>query len=104
LQLVAVLALIALFTHNHLFWIAALLLALIEFPDFSTPIRSMASSLRKIAGLAGKQAEPAPSEAAPAALEAHPTPTRPHPVHIAPQLTQVEEPGASDEDLSERRG
>jgi hypothetical protein len=39
LQLVAVLSLIALFTHNHLFWIAALLLALIEFPDFSTPVR-----------------------------------------------------------------
>ncbi|OHV74171.1 hypothetical protein, partial [Ensifer sp. LCM 4579] len=49
LQLVAVLSLIALFTHNHLFWIAALLLALIEFPDFSTPVSSMAESLRKIA-------------------------------------------------------
>lgn len=47
LQLVAVLSLIALFTHNHLFWIAALLLALIEFPDFSSPITSMADSLRK---------------------------------------------------------
>lgn len=50
LEFVAVLALIALFTHNHLFWIAALLLAFVDLPDFSTPISSMARSLDKIAG------------------------------------------------------
>ncbi len=44
-QVVAVLGLLALFTHIHLFWIAALLLALVELPDFSTPVRSMAQSL-----------------------------------------------------------
>lgn len=104
LQLVAVLALIALFTHNHLFWIAALLLALIEFPDFSSPISSMASSLRKIAGVADKQSEPAPTEAEPAPTEAHPTPTKPHPVQTEPQLTSVELPSAADKNLSERRG
>ena len=49
LEIVAVLALIALFTHEHLFWIAALLLALIPLPDFSTPIASMAQSLEKLA-------------------------------------------------------
>lgn len=49
MEIVAVLALIALFTHNHLFWIAALLLAFVELPDFSTPISSMARSLEKIA-------------------------------------------------------
>ena len=49
LEIVAVLALIALFTHQHLFWIAALLLALIPLPDFSTPIASMARSLEKLA-------------------------------------------------------
>jgi hypothetical protein len=49
LEIVAVLALIALFTHEHLFWIAALLLALIPLPDFSTPIASMARSLEKLA-------------------------------------------------------
>ena len=48
-EIVAVLALLALFTHNHLFWIAALLLALIQLPDFSTPIASMARSLDKLA-------------------------------------------------------
>jgi hypothetical protein len=50
MEIVAVLALIALFTHIHLFWIAALLLAFIEVPDFRTPIASMARSLEKLAG------------------------------------------------------
>jgi hypothetical protein len=49
-EIVAVLALIALFTHNHAFWIAGLLLAFIPLPDFSTPLTSMAQSLGKIAG------------------------------------------------------
>ena len=48
MQFVAVLALLALFTHNHVFWIAALLLALIELPDFSTPMNSIALSLEKL--------------------------------------------------------
>jgi len=50
MELVGVLALISLFTHNHLFWIAGLLLALIRFPDFSTPMASIAGSLEKLAG------------------------------------------------------
>ena len=50
MEFVAVLTLLALFTHNHLFWIAALLLAFIDLPDFSTPISSMARSLEKLAG------------------------------------------------------
>ena len=49
-EIVAVLGLLALFTHIHLFWIAGLLLALIDLPDFSTPLRSIASSVEKIAG------------------------------------------------------
>ncbi|MFQ6162689.1 hypothetical protein [Sinorhizobium meliloti] len=49
LQIIGALGLIALFTHNHLFWIAALLLAMIEFPDFASPVRSIARSLAKIA-------------------------------------------------------
>jgi hypothetical protein len=49
LQLVGVLALLALFTHNHIFWIAALLLALIQFPNFSAPLASMAQSLERLA-------------------------------------------------------
>jgi hypothetical protein len=50
LQFVAVLALLALCTHNHVFWIAALLLALIELPDFSTPVNSIARSLERLSG------------------------------------------------------
>jgi hypothetical protein len=49
LQIVAVLCLLALFTHNHLYWIAGLLLALIPLPDFSTPLAGMADSLARMA-------------------------------------------------------
>ena len=52
LQLVGVLALLALFTHNHIFWIGALLIALVQFPNFSAPLASMAHSLEKLAGRA----------------------------------------------------
>jgi hypothetical protein len=48
-EIVAVLGLLALFTHIHLFWIAALLLALIDLPDFGTPMRSIADSVERIA-------------------------------------------------------
>ncbi|MFK4770348.1 hypothetical protein [Rhizobium sp. ZW T2_16] len=50
MEVVAVLALISLFTHNHLFWIAGLLLAFIQIPDFSTPLYSIAESLGKLSG------------------------------------------------------
>ena len=50
LEIVAVLALISLFTHNHLFWIAGLLLAMVTFPDFSTPLNSISESLRRLSG------------------------------------------------------
>ncbi|MCA1300558.1 hypothetical protein [Stappia indica] len=49
-EIVAVLCLIALFTHNHAFWIAALLLALVPLPDLTTPLSSMAQSLGRMAG------------------------------------------------------
>src|SRR5215831_6714277 len=52
-EIVAVLGLLALFTHIHLFWIAALLLALVDLPDFGTPMRSIADSVEKIADSAG---------------------------------------------------
>lgn len=50
-QFVAVLTVLALFTHNHVFWVAALLLAFVQIPDFSTPLTTMARSLSKMAGL-----------------------------------------------------
>jgi hypothetical protein len=62
-EIVAVLCLLSLFTHIHLFWVVALLLALVDLPDFQTPLRSMADSLRRLAhgGNAGPpQAAPKP--------------------------------------------
>ncbi len=56
-EIVAVLGLLSLFTHNHLFWIAGLLLAFVPLPDFSTPLTSMAQSLGKMAG--GSASRPA---------------------------------------------
>lgn len=50
LQVIGVLALLALFTHNNLFWIAGLLLALVELPDMSTPMNSIALSLERLSG------------------------------------------------------
>ena len=49
LQGIAVLAILALLTHNNFFWFAALLLSVIRLPDFSTPINSIADSLKRIA-------------------------------------------------------
>lgn len=47
-QLIMVLALLALFTHNNIFWVAALILALIKFPDLVTPLNEISSSLSKM--------------------------------------------------------
>jgi hypothetical protein len=50
-EIVAVLGLLALFTHVHLFWVAGLLLAFIDFPDFSGWLGRIARSVEKIAGI-----------------------------------------------------
>ena len=47
-QLIMVLALLALFTHNNILWVAALILALLKLPDFLTPINSISESLKKL--------------------------------------------------------
>ncbi len=60
-EIVAVLCLIALFTHNHAFWIAALLLAMLPIPNFTTPLRSMARSLVRMS----RRPEDAPPPAGP---------------------------------------
>jgi len=53
-DIVAVLVLLSLFTHIHAFWVAALLLAMIDIPKFSLPhfgasLGRIAKSLEKIA-------------------------------------------------------
>ncbi len=50
-EIVAVLGLLSLFTHIHAFWVAALLLALIDLPDFMTPLKRIAGASEKIAGI-----------------------------------------------------
>ena len=50
-EIVAVLGLLSMFTGIHAFWVAALLLALIDFPDFVGPLRRIAGSAERIAGL-----------------------------------------------------
>ncbi|WP_441241812.1 hypothetical protein [Tardiphaga sp. 768_D3_N2_1] len=65
-EIVGVLGLISLFTHMHIFWVAGLLLAMIDLPDFGTPVRSLADSVERIANAtagapsAESEAEPAP--------------------------------------------
>lgn len=49
LQLIAVLAILALLTHNNVFWVGALMLAVVRFPDFITPINSIDKSLKMLA-------------------------------------------------------
>ena len=62
-QLVCVLALLAMFTHNNLYWVAALLLVTVQLPDFTTPLKSISRSLEEL-----KNREPAPLELSPALL------------------------------------
>jgi hypothetical protein len=54
-EIVAVLGLLSLFTHNHLFWVIGLFLAMIDLPDFSTPLRRIAGSVEKMAGVPPEQ-------------------------------------------------
>jgi hypothetical protein len=48
---VAILGLLSLFTHNHLYWVIGLFLAMVDLPDFSTPLRRIAGSVEKMAGV-----------------------------------------------------
>ena len=73
-EIVAVLALLALFTHNHIFWIAALLLAFVPVPDFMTPLNSMAQSLGRMAGRNGRVAPSAVAVVAPSGVAVVPPP------------------------------
>ncbi|OYY13347.1 MAG: hypothetical protein B7Y70_02480 [Rhizobiales bacterium 35-68-8] len=48
-EIVAVLCLLAMFTHQNILWVAALLLAMIDLPDFSSLFARIAQSLERIA-------------------------------------------------------
>jgi len=61
-EIVAVLGLLALFTHIHLFWVVGLLLAMVDIPDFGTPLRRIAGSVEKMAGVTPAEDPAAPSD------------------------------------------
>jgi hypothetical protein len=48
-QIVAVLSLLAMFTHENILWIAALLLAMIDLPDFTGLFARIPQSVERIA-------------------------------------------------------
>ena len=47
LLLIGVMSLVAMFTHNNYFFIGALMLAAVRFPDWTTPLNSIAKSLEE---------------------------------------------------------
>lgn len=59
LQLIGILTLIALLTHNNIFWIAAIIIAALNPPDLMTPLQSMARSLQR---MSGKDDDPPPAD------------------------------------------
>lgn len=68
-EIVAVLGLISLFTHMHIFWIAGLLLAMIDLPDFGTPLRAIAGSVERIADTTSNGATTASEGIPPVSLQ-----------------------------------
>jgi multisubunit Na+/H+ antiporter MnhF subunit len=74
LDIIAVLCLLALFTHQHAFWFAALLLAFIDIPDFLTPVTRIADSVESLAGSEGAGSAPTDVSAAPKAVPIDPAP------------------------------
>ena len=50
-EIVAILGLIALFTHMHIFWVAGLLLAFTDIPDFGGFLGRIAGSVERMAGV-----------------------------------------------------
>ena len=77
-EIVAVLGLIALFTHMHIFWIAGLLLALIDIPDFANSLGRIAGSVERIAGVKpGEGAAGVPSDMITDVSDSHETTGQP---------------------------
>ncbi len=71
-EIVAVMCLLALFTHAHVLWVAALLLAFIDLPDFLAPMNRIARASEKIAGLPPPEPQPVtPAEARAAESGSH---------------------------------
>ena len=65
LDLIALLCLLALLTHQHIFWFIAIVLAFIDIPDFLTPVNRIASSVEF---MAGQEAAEEPADVSTSAL------------------------------------
>ena len=55
-EVVAVLGLLAMFTHQNIFWVIALLLAFIDIPDFGPMFERIAHAVERIAHWRGRTA------------------------------------------------
>lgn len=83
-EVVAILCLLSLFTHNNALWGAALLLALVDLPDFGTPLLRIANSLERLAG--APREEPVASQAPPVSSV---VPTEPAPQSVQPAASRI---------------
>jgi hypothetical protein len=86
MEIVAVLCLLALFTHIHLFWVIGLLLAMIDIPDFGGWLGRIATSTETIAGITplpteAESSEPPPELAPPSAGNGRAGAVEKEPVH-----------------------
>jgi multisubunit Na+/H+ antiporter MnhF subunit len=82
LDLIALLCLLALLTHEHLFWFVAIVLAFIDVPDFLTPVNRIARSVETLAGReAGDKPEDRPDSASPEAATADQSRSKKEAVH-----------------------
>src|SRR5215472_17046966 len=91
-EIVAVLGLLALFTHMHIFWVIGLLLALIEIADVGGWFDRIAGAVEQIAGIK-------PGQGATGALPESPAHDAPPPQsHVQPHGTS--RPSAEQKELT----
>lgn len=95
-EVVAVLCLLALFTHNNTFWVIALLLAVIDLPNFTTPLARIAAAAETLV------AERSDREPATDTEDATPTSQSETPQEEKQAAADVEEPviAAAESDKS----
>lgn len=90
-EAVAVLCLLALFTHNNVFWVIALLLAIVDLPDLTTPLNRIASAAEAFTATRPESEAAAPEEGAKAASETTtPVATPPAEAEGTPDTTPAE--------------
>ena len=89
-EIVAILGLLALFTHMHIFWVAGLLLAFIDLPDFGGFLGRIAGSVERMAGVKpGAGADGVPDATRPAVAPPIVTAIAPTPVETKKPVRAV---------------